>query len=61
MSNEQARIDMLEKKLREVIVIASQGLRAQLSRGDRSFRANYGTSLKMSYKIENICRKALEG
>jgi len=61
MSNEQERINMLEKKLREVIVAASQGLKAQLHRSDRSFRINYGTSLKMAYKIENICRKALEG
>jgi len=60
MSNEQARINMLESKLREVIIAASQGLRSQLFRGDRSLSTNYGTSLKMSYKIEKICREALE-
>lgn len=55
MNEEQLRIQILEEAIRKIKNMATQGLRAQIMRGDRTQQDMFMIALKATDRIENEC------
>lgn len=60
MTDDQLRIQILEEAIRKVKTITTQGLRAQIMRGDRTSEDMFMITLRATDRIENECLNVLD-